>query len=67
MVRAGGHADPADHGRLQLRPALAAPVVAGELVGLVRACQADDPATELVGTAYGGLDRGPALAKLVVA
>jgi len=50
-----------------LRLARAAPVVAGELVGLMDVRQADDPVVELIGTAYGGLYSGPALSKLVFA
>jgi hypothetical protein len=63
MVRARGDANPADHGRLQLRPARIAPMVARERIGLMGTSQTDDPAAELVGAAHRGFDRGPELAE----
>lgn len=63
VIRPRGDADPLYYGAVQLRPARITPVKARKGLGLVRAGQTQDAATEFVGAADGRLDSWPPLAE----
>ena len=68
LRRARGDAHPPGRERLELRPALAAPLVARELVRLAGGGAPQDLAAELVRAAADGIGRpGPGLAKVAAA